>query len=116
MIRGSSVIRHLRPEHIVGFVPSSPVDVQVLGGRVWLTEEGRTEDQMLEAGAHVMLRGDGEVVIQALVPADVRIAPMQDNQRNTSPPCAWCADWVRRLAALRTRMHLGRCDIVTFAP
>ena len=50
------------------------VNVRVLRGRVWITQEGSLDDTFLEAGDSQRLAGDGRVVISAEGRADARIA------------------------------------------
>jgi Protein of unknown function (DUF2917) len=50
------------------------VNVRVLQGRVWITQEGSLDDVFLAAGDSHRLVGDGRVVISAEGRADARIA------------------------------------------
>jgi Protein of unknown function (DUF2917) len=50
------------------------VNVRVLRGRVWITQEGSLDDTFLDAGNSHRLEGDGRVVISAEGRADARIA------------------------------------------
>ena len=116
MNKDFSKIRHLDPEHVAGFVPSHPVDLQVLRGRVWVTEEGCLDDRLLEAGSQMRLDCGNEVVIQAvLASADVQIRSVKPESTVSSSLRNWIADGMRQLTALRTRLHLGRCDTRAFA-
>lgn len=41
------------------------VAIEVVGGRVWITEDGRTGDSFLAAGSRYLVGGDGLVLIGA---------------------------------------------------
>ncbi len=41
------------------------VAIEVVGGRVWITEDGRTADSFLAAGGRYRVGGDGLVLIGA---------------------------------------------------
>ena len=39
--------------------------IEVVDGRVWITEEGRPADRFLSAGARYLVRGNGMVLVGA---------------------------------------------------
>ena len=39
--------------------------IEVVDGRVWITEEGRPADRFLRAGARYLVRGNGMVLVGA---------------------------------------------------
>jgi hypothetical protein len=39
------------------------VAIEVLGGRVWITEDGRAADSFLDPGGRYRVRGDGLVLV-----------------------------------------------------
>jgi hypothetical protein len=41
------------------------VAIEVLGGRVWITEDGRAADSFLDPGGRYRVRGDGLVLVGA---------------------------------------------------
>jgi Protein of unknown function (DUF2917) len=50
-----------------------PYRIDCVAGRLWATMDGSTVDSVLLAGHHLVYRGTGRVVIQALRTATVRI-------------------------------------------
>jgi len=52
------------------------VAIEVVGGRVWITEPGRIDDRFLGAGAYYRVGGDGLVLVEAQSDeADLRLVP-----------------------------------------
>ena len=49
------------------------VAIEVVGGRVWITEDGRTGDSFLDAGARYRVAGDGLVLVGAESTCEVRV-------------------------------------------
>lgn len=49
------------------------VAIEVLDGRVWITEDGRAADSFLASGGRYRVRGDGLVLVGAEAPAEVRV-------------------------------------------
>ena len=47
--------------------------VEVLRGRVWLTEQGREADRFLSPGGRYRIAGDGLVLIGAEVGAEIAV-------------------------------------------
>ena len=41
------------------------VAIEVVGGRVWITEDGRASDSFLGAGGRYLIGGDGLVLVGA---------------------------------------------------
>jgi len=70
--------------------------VEVLGGRVWITEAGRALDTFVAAGMRYRVAGNGLVVVGAETAADRRSAPHAS--RIAVHPPLW--RWLRVGAAL----------------
>jgi len=49
------------------------VAIEVVGGRVWITEDGRVGDSFLDAGGRYRVKGDGLVLVGAEAPCEVRV-------------------------------------------
>jgi hypothetical protein len=50
--------------------------IEVTGGRVWITEPGRSDDRFLGAGARYQVGGNGLVLVEADGDeADLRLLP-----------------------------------------
>ncbi|KAF7600459.1 MAG: hypothetical protein CGU28_03470 [Candidatus Dactylopiibacterium carminicum] len=64
-----------------------PADSQLrlLSGKVWLTETGRPEDFVLEAGAEHRTRNAGKLLLDAQDEARVEIRPGIDESVKTRP-------------------------------
>jgi hypothetical protein len=56
----------LAPGSVYQVSPARGARIHVKLGQIWLTEEGRLEDQILGADAQHAVQGDGAVVIEAL--------------------------------------------------
>jgi hypothetical protein len=54
----------------------APLEVRVLAGAVWLTQEADPADHVLERGASFTSRPHGRVALQPLAPARVEVAPV----------------------------------------
>src|SRR5882672_10014217 len=94
--------------------------IDVLVGRVWITEDGRTADSFVEAGRSYRVGGHGLVLIGAERPtgtaAQPAAHPAEVVVRHAGPPAIWVwlkgwiagalADWQmrRELDALPDRM------------
>jgi hypothetical protein len=50
------------------------VAIEVLTGRVWITEDGRADDRFLGPGRDYRVAGDGLVLVGAETPGDDRMA------------------------------------------
>ncbi len=50
------------------------VQVEVVSGRLWITEEARNDDIWLAAGENVRLSGEGLAVLEAIGPTCVHFA------------------------------------------
>jgi Protein of unknown function (DUF2917) len=52
------------------------VAIEVMAGRVWITEDGLRDDSFLRAGGRYRVGGDGLVLVEAEADAtDVRLLP-----------------------------------------
>ena len=49
------------------------VAIEVVGGRVWITEDGRTSDSFVDAGGRYSVAGDGLVLVGAESASEVRV-------------------------------------------
>jgi hypothetical protein len=49
------------------------VAIEVVGGRVWITEDGRPGDRFLDAGGRYRVDGDGLVLVGAEAQSEVRV-------------------------------------------
>ena len=49
------------------------VAIEVVDGRVWITEDGRAGDSFLAAGGRYRVDGDGLVLVGAEAPSEVRV-------------------------------------------
>lgn len=58
----------LAPDEVLSRMGVAGACVQVQAGRVWLTETDDTEDHFLAAGEQHVVRGAGQVVVEALGP------------------------------------------------
>ena len=47
--------------------------IEVVGGRVWITEDGRTSDSFVDAGGRYRVAGDGLVLVGAESASEVRV-------------------------------------------
>jgi hypothetical protein len=47
--------------------------IEVLDGRVWITEDGRAADSFVGSGGHYRVRGDGLVLVGAERASRVRV-------------------------------------------
>lgn len=63
----------LRNGEIVSLKGSRGIEITVLAGRLWITEEASNDDIWLEAGQHANLSGDGLAVIEAVGASRVEI-------------------------------------------
>lgn len=67
------VVIEIERRGIVPVAASTGASIGCLRGRLWITQLGCSEDILLEAGGtHVIVR-DGEVLVQALRDASVRL-------------------------------------------
>lgn len=53
-------------------LPESRLTLECLSGRLWLTREGDPDDFFLEAGELMDISPEEDVVVQALLPSQVR--------------------------------------------
>lgn len=51
------------------------VAIEVMNGRVWITEDGLREDSFLGAGGRYLVGGDGLVLVGAEAATEVRVTP-----------------------------------------
>ena len=77
--------------------------VDVLVGRVWITEDGRTADSFVEAGRSYRVGGQGLVLIGAERQAGAPVHAAEVVVRHAGTQAAWA--WLRGLAS---RMLLER--------
>ena len=49
--------------------------IEGVGGRVWITEDGRQGDCFLGSGGRYLVGGDGLVLVEANDDADLRLVP-----------------------------------------
>jgi hypothetical protein len=49
------------------------IAIEVLGGRVWITEYGHPADSFLGAGGRYRVGGDGLVLVEAEAASEVRV-------------------------------------------
>ena len=49
------------------------LEIEVVGGRVWITEDGFTCDSFLGAGGRYLVGGDGLVLVGAERASEVRV-------------------------------------------
>lgn len=47
--------------------------ISARAGTVWITEEGRAQDHIVEGGGSIVVERDGRTVVQALAPSVVAI-------------------------------------------
>lgn len=64
----------LAPLQVLRLTHAAGTRITLLGGRVWITESGRTDDVFLSAGESHRVEGDGVVVIEAMA---LRQAPAE---------------------------------------
>jgi hypothetical protein len=50
------------------------VAIEVVDGRVWITEDGRPADRFLGAGGRYLVGGDGLVLVGAESASEVRVS------------------------------------------
>jgi uncharacterized protein YjiS (DUF1127 family) len=83
--------------------------IDVLVGRVWITEDGRAGDSFVDAGRSYRVGGHGLVLIGAERPAGAAPHPAEVVVRHTAPPALWTLlkGWVAgALAEQQTRREL----------
>lgn len=95
-------------EQMLIFEAGHQARVRVLYGATWLTEEGRSGDEVVRAGDELALHG-GRALIEGLGPARVQIVE----------PGGHCmaqrtGDWLRRMAR-GARRRLDRLQLGTTA-
>src|SRR5258706_16255639 len=83
--------------------------IDVLVGRVWITEDGRTSDSFVEAGRSYRVGGQGLVLIGAETQAGAPVHAAEVVVRHAATLAAWA--WLRgrvseTLQAWRTRREL----------
>jgi hypothetical protein len=76
-------ILDLESGHLLSLSPGTAQRVQVLYGRVWLTETGRSEDVFAASGAVIDLSPRGRVLIEGL--GFARIAVLAPAPRGVAP-------------------------------
>ncbi len=93
-------ILDLQNGHLLTLFPGTAQRVQVLYGRVWLTETGRSEDVFAASGAVIDLSPRGQVLIEGL--GFARIAVLAPAPRGAA--LAWRVVLPRVRAAARRAM------------
>lgn len=63
----------LRNGEIVRLPHARGLEITVVAGRLWITEEACNDDVWLEAGQHANLSGNGLAVIESVGPSCVEI-------------------------------------------
>lgn len=63
----------LEPGQVVVLDDAAGRRIEARAGTLWVTEEGQSEDRIVESGHTLFVRHDGRTVVQALVPAWVGI-------------------------------------------
>jgi len=52
-----------------------PVEIRVLSGMAWITQEGDVEDHVVEAPSSFLTKPRGRVAVMALAPVEFAVAP-----------------------------------------
>ncbi len=107
---------HLAADDVLRLVPRAPVEVRVLRGRLWITEEGCVEDRVLEAAGQARLGGGGVALLQAMGPAELCLQPVGAAGDIRTAFAARVRRVVRRLDTWGQRMLLQRDQTVHVAP
>lgn len=90
-------ILDLQNGHLLTLPPGAAQRVQVLYGRVWLTETGRSEDVFAASGAVIDLSAQGQVLVEGL--GFARIAVLAPAPRGAA--LVWRVGLARVRAAAR---------------
>ena len=59
------MVLRLKTNDFLRLLGARGVAIEVVGGRVWITEDGREADSFLAAGGRYRVSGDGLVLIEA---------------------------------------------------
>jgi len=78
---------------LVTLVQAQGARIRVLGGRVWVAEEGVAKERLLESGTEYVVAGNGHVVVEQ-APVDRR---GQIAEIAISYPCELPVTWQRAL-------------------
>jgi uncharacterized protein YjiS (DUF1127 family) len=84
--------------------------IDVLVGRVWITEDGRAGDSFVEAGRSYRVGGQGLVLIGAEPPAGAAPHPAEVVVRHAGPQAlwTWLQGWIAgALSEQQTRRELN---------
>jgi len=60
------MIRKLKPNQLLRLRRAAGSSIEVLSGEVWVTEQGRAGDRLLERGRHYRVSADGLVLVGTL--------------------------------------------------
>ena len=61
----TAVLLRLKTHDFLRLLGARGVAIEVVGGRVWITEDGRPSDSFLGAGGRYRVSGDGLVLVEA---------------------------------------------------
>lgn len=59
------MVLRLKNNDFLRLLGARGVAIEVVGGRVWITEHGREGDSFLAAGGRYLVGGDGLVLVEA---------------------------------------------------